>query len=650
MLKSKANKLLVAFALIVGSLYVIFNLYLSANNIRIASKQFTYRFFEQDSSTSTKKSECRLRQLYPWDSQLLPYLYPDWDPYRTCFIKRQMHTELKYNTLRMLDNTTSECEYRCLYANGELDFKTSNWSKMEKNGEYYENCDFIETHCMEDKNTTFRYIHSQALKPKEKQFQKEDELHPGVFMLVFDSTSSSSGMRTIVRTNQVLRQFYDATTFYYHNKAGLNSRPNAFAMFSGTRISELDKRRFPGRDKSEYPNSCKDGVKRNETITYDFVDQNYASVIAEDWAGAFNYPNCKGYGDPPTDHYASTVVLRTTGRKNKNDFEDDFYTGECQEPYHKLLDYLSKFLEKYQGISKFVMIWLSLVAHNSANGLYRTDKYFADFFRQHINNLENSFVFLMGDHGLRFGDIRRTPLGETEDNNPLLMVALPKYLRSNEQLLMNLKQNSRRHTSQFDFYATLYDIARYARKDNFQKWDEHDFRSELGEKRGGIRAKSLLRPILYDRTCQEMEISDEYCICEQIWHKSDIYGDDTTKAAQFLIANINDSLKQKNLSGLCETLTFIKVISAESLEGEPVLKIVVNASPSDGNYQAQLLKENDGFKIITKITRLDQYGEQGHCAPVENVRQLCYCRIQLTTKRFTKTRFTMARLTKPGKH
>ncbi|KAL3997451.1 hypothetical protein ACH3XW_10975 [Acanthocheilonema viteae] len=207
--------------------------------------------------TFAKKKECRLQQLDPWDPQLIPYLYPDWNPYKTCHISRQMHTELKSNAIRMFDNTTSECKYRCLYTNGELDFKTNNWTKMKKSAIYHENCDFIETQCTKNKRTTFQYIHSQVVKSKEKVFQKEDELHPSVFILVLDSTSSSSGIRTIMKTNQVLRQLYDATTFYYHNKAGLNSRPNAFAMFSGTRIFELDERRFPGKGKSEYPNSCK---------------------------------------------------------------------------------------------------------------------------------------------------------------------------------------------------------------------------------------------------------------------------------------------------------------------------------------------------------------------------------------------------------
>uniref|UniRef100_A0A915PJ05 Uncharacterized protein n=1 Tax=Setaria digitata TaxID=48799 RepID=A0A915PJ05_9BILA len=210
---------------------------------------------------------------------------------------------------------TSECKYRCLYKSDELNFKTSKWTEMKKNEIYRENCDFIETHCRKENKTTFRYIHVQVIKSTEKHFQKEDELHPSVFLLLFDSTSVSSAIRSIVETNEVLRRHYDATTFYYHNKVGINSRPNAYAIFSGlfanyvlsnfegTRISELDKHLFPDKFQSEYPDSCKKGVRVNETITYDFVKQNYASIIVEDWIGAFNWPNCIGYSDPPTDHY-----------------------------------------------------------------------------------------------------------------------------------------------------------------------------------------------------------------------------------------------------------------------------------------------------------------------------------------------------------
>lgn len=332
----------------------------------------------------------------------------------------------------------------------------------------------------------------------------------------------------------------------------------------------------------------------------------------------------------------SALILRSTGdisAGDEKDFHKYFYKGECHERYHKLMDFTGKFLNEYNGISKFVMIWLSMLAHDSASGLYRTDKYFADFFRKHVDNLNNSFVIVMGDHGLRFGGIRQTSPGTIEDNNPLLTVALPKYLRTNEQLILNLKRNSRRHTSQYDFYATLYDIARYARNENFEKWDEHDFREEFGQERGGIRARSLLRPIPYDRTCGEMEIPEDFCICVRTWHAIDTNNANVTEAANLIIEDINDFLKQKKLSEHCETLSLIKVISAEDLEEEPIMKLVINAAPSNGKYEAQLAKEKDGLRMVTKATRVDEYGNQGNCAMAEDVRPLCYCKNQLETTR-----------------
>ncbi|CAG9532837.1 unnamed protein product [Cercopithifilaria johnstoni] len=561
--------------------------------------------------------------LDPWDPEIQPYLYPNYDPWKECKITRVMHTELKNGSVRMLDNITSQCKYRCLYKDGQKNFKSGKWIEMEKNATYFESCDFIETHCTQGNTTAFRYIHVQVIRSSQKIFQKEDNLHPGVFIFILDSTSFSSGMRTIVKTNQVLRQFYDATTFYYHNKIGPNSRPNAFAIFSGIHIIELNANRFLDKNNSKHPQSCADGVKMNETVIFDFINQSYASIMAEDWPSTFIWPNCNGFPKAPTDHFGSALVLRTKAEK---DFNVYFYKGECHEAYHKVLDFMDKFLNEYKGFSKFALIWLSQLAHNSVNGLYRADKHFANFFRKNVDNLNNSFLFVLGDHGLRYGGIRRTDTGYNEDNNPLLTIAVPQYLRSNEQLILNLKRNSRRHTSQYDIYATFYDIAQYARKENFQKWDEHDFTKELGTIKGGIRAKSLLRPIRYDRTCDEMKISDQYCICKKQWDKIDVLNENATKAAQFIVNKINDYLKGKHANEKCEELRLKEVISAEYTKEQSLLKIIINASPSEGKYEAQVLKKNDHFEIPTKIIRVDSYGNQSDCVTDEDIRPLCYCR------------------------
>jgi hypothetical protein len=218
------------------------------------------------------------------------------------------------------------------------------------------------------------------------------------------------------------------------------------------------------------------------------------------------------------------------------------YGGQCKDRYHLLYEYLGNFIEGYNGVAKFAVLWISEPTHDTINGLYGLDKVFdsdpiisfqfiASFLREHQRALENSFVFMMGDHGLRHGSSRKTNIGEQEDYNPMLMLAVPRHLRSNDQLLLNMRINSRRHVSHFDVHATLVDILYVSKMSCFNNFDFYDFRFEtldrkeqvlfrqqLGEARGK-RALSLLRPIKTDRSCLEMEIARSFCLCQETWQQ-----------------------------------------------------------------------------------------------------------------------------------
>jgi hypothetical protein len=77
-------------------------------------------------------------------------------------------------------------------------------------------------------------MHTQIIvSVSQKTVTKRKIFRPNVIMMIFDSTSSSSGQRSLAQTMQVLRYKYEATTFRGHNKIGYNSRPNAWALFTG---------------------------------------------------------------------------------------------------------------------------------------------------------------------------------------------------------------------------------------------------------------------------------------------------------------------------------------------------------------------------------------------------------------------------------
>uniref|UniRef100_A0A1I7SJ57 Sulfatase domain-containing protein n=1 Tax=Bursaphelenchus xylophilus TaxID=6326 RepID=A0A1I7SJ57_BURXY len=80
--------------------------------------------------------------------------------------------------------------------------------------------------------------------------------------------------------------------------------------------------------------------------------------------------------------------------------------------------------------------------------------------------LKNSFVFLMADHGTRYGAVTEEPLAKYEDFNPTLMVTLPESLRKDEKFREVLRENAKELISHHDVYASLQDIV-WVRKQTF---------------------------------------------------------------------------------------------------------------------------------------------------------------------------------------
>lgn len=64
----------------------------------------------------------------------------------------------------------------------------------------------------------------------------------------------------------------------------------------------------------------------------------------------------------------------------------------------------------------------------------------------------------MGDHGLRFGNVRKTFVGTLDVSNPFLAVSIPKNLRQTTGLLNVMRENAQKIQTHFDTRATMLDI------------------------------------------------------------------------------------------------------------------------------------------------------------------------------------------------
>ena len=81
-----------------------------------------------------------------------------------------------------------------------------------------------------------------------------------------------------------------------------------------------------------------------------------------------------------------------------------FFIWQNLSPCENLIPFQSKI----SGAPKFGWVWMSLLTHNWQREVVHADQYYRDFLLNNRQKLDNAFVILMGDHGLRFGEVNLT--------------------------------------------------------------------------------------------------------------------------------------------------------------------------------------------------------------------------------------------------
>uniref|UniRef100_A0A914W039 Sulfatase N-terminal domain-containing protein n=1 Tax=Plectus sambesii TaxID=2011161 RepID=A0A914W039_9BILA len=370
---------------------------------------------------------------------------------------------------------------------------------------------------------------------------------PSVMIIVIDSASSSSFLRSMPRTLQVLTDLYGVTVFRGLNKVADNSAPNAHAFLNGVRSDKLMIDDYVL--KPEVPDWCHRYLNASKFIGTQFVKAGYVTMMADDGPKAiFGWPNCYGFKQKPIHHY-----------------------------------------------------------------------------------LSNSFVFFMADHGPRWGDIREGYVGRLEDNNPMLVVAVPEPLRKNKQLKANMNMNANRLVSQYDVYTTLFDISTVAAQSNWTDLSAIDWTSKGFHK----RQTSFLRPVDLTRSCRLMQIPELYCLCES--DEKYISTDDPTvlSAAQYLTNQLMKQIDESGARTICADLSLVNIVMAttnivRSFNGEQnrvEYVVMFMVAPSKGIFQGLVELVNGQFRMpSSRLSRINAYGTDSHCTQDALIMPVCYCR------------------------
>uniref|UniRef100_A0A0K0F172 Uncharacterized protein n=1 Tax=Strongyloides venezuelensis TaxID=75913 RepID=A0A0K0F172_STRVS len=238
----------------------------------------------------------------------------------------------------------------------------------------------------------------------------------------------------------------------------------------------------------------------------------------------------------------------------------------------------------------------------------------------------------MSDHGHRMNSYSLTEIGRYELKNLYFIITIPEKLRSNEELIKNLKENSKKHISHFDVYATLLDILTNAPKDGFKMLDKQ---KEFPIKNDTIKGLSLLRPLPnYNRSCYEMYIPPQYCLCKPKFEfLPSSMTEERAKIEKSFIKALNNKLVLGNLTDKCAEMKLDRsekfiIKYARGGISKIVYQVDAVTIPGKARYQALM---NKNFEVLNnEITRLNVYREQAEvCDKFSSYRIYCYCKILL---------------------
>ena len=142
-----------------------------------------------------------------------------------------------------------------------------------------------------------------------------------------------------------------------------------------------------------------------------------------------------------------------------------------------------------------------------------------------VTNMEhynNTFVFLISDHGSRFGAIRHLEIGKLEERTPYFGIIVPPNFRHEfPGKYKHFLSNTNRLTTPLDIYNTLIDI--------LGEYEDTDLKK---------RSYSLFENIPEERTCADAGIEPHWCTC-LTWNKVSHSDKNVTIVATAVVEYIN---------------------------------------------------------------------------------------------------------------
>lgn len=373
--------------------------------------------------------------------------------------------------------------------------------------------------------------------------------------------------------------------------------------------------------------------------------RGYRTLFAEDAPSIaiFNY-NKAGFHRPPADYYLRPFSLAMEDHGAMWNAGHDCVGARLETDV--VLDWIVEFEARFHDVPHASFSFITRLTHEDVRKAAVADRPYERFLRRLRDRglLNRTVLVLYSDHGMRFGDLRRTYVGKLEERLPFVVVRLPPRVRQNYRHLSDaLSVNAGRLTTPFDIYETLADLK--------------DFD---GSVRNGCevtlrRGCSLLGEVPAHRTCVDAGVLPHWCACHEMV-PVDPADPGVRRAADAVLWYINDALSVHR--GRCARLRLLgdKVVDVRRVRprddvirfrdsrrdvlgrtvefdtGETAARnrvveyqLTIETTPGGAVFEATVRCRGDTSVQIADISRINAYGDQSACIEVHSHKKFCYC-------------------------
>ena len=218
-----------------------------------------------------------------------------------------------------------------------------------------------------------------------------------------------------------------------------------------------------------------------------------------------------------------------------------------------MLDYLLEFSQNYESVNRFSYIHLNTAHEGSGTVISSLDDDLVSFIESFYKLPGPNVLFLMGDHGMRYGSWFTQIDGSHEHRLPLLLISAAGLENNFPKLDLFLNHNTKRLVTKLDLHLTLKTLASGSFGDDL-----------ICETSKRYRSYSLIQEAIPDdRTCSSSGIPLFWCSCMPFKDSPQLK---TSAYLQSIVQEILHQLNSQNLKPLFSAKTVCKSLSLSEIK------------------------------------------------------------------------------------